>query len=144
MIESIDDLKEALGVDDLRRMSGPKVLELLKMTQKGEVSAAVQSELLYVAPEAMVKLAQAMDDSVQKAIGSNDQSSDNLHKQFSMTKRVLLQIAEDPSTSDAARQDALDRLERYDDKLLEHDVNNKRFNLEALKGPEPRKVDTGI
>ena len=33
----------------------------------------------------------------------------------------------------ARPQDALDRLERYDNKLFEHDINNKRFNLEALR-----------
>jgi hypothetical protein len=133
VIETIDDLKAALGVEDLRRMSGRKVLDLVKMVQKGEVSSAIQSELQLIAPETMVKLAQAMDNSVQKAVESNGQSSSNLHEQVAMSKRLLGQIIEDPNTSAAALQDALDRLERYDDKLFEHDLNNKRFNLEALK-----------
>lgn len=133
MIETIDDLKAALGVKDLRHMSGRKVLDLLKMEQNGEVSAAVQAQLAQIAPETMVKLAKAMDDSVQRAIRSNDQSSSNLYEQIAMSKRYLGQIIEDPNTSEAARQDALDRLERYDDKLFEHDVNNKRFSLESLK-----------
>lgn len=133
MIETIDDLKAALGVKDLRHMSGRKVLDLLKMKQGGEISTAVQAQLALIAPETMVKLAKAMDDSVQRAMSSNDQSSANLYSQIAMSKRLLGQIIENPLTTDEARRDALDRLERYDDKLFEHDVNNKRFSLEGLK-----------
>lgn len=133
MIETIDDLKVALNEDDLRRMSGEKVLNLVKMVQNGEVSEAVLPALSSVAPDTMVKLAQAMDESIQKAVASNDQSSDNIFQQVAMSKRILVQIIENPNSSDEERKDALDRLERYDDKLLEHDRDNKRFNLEALK-----------
>lgn len=133
MIETIDDLKAALNEDDLRRMSGEKVLNLVKMVQNDEVSKAVLPALSSVAPDIMVKLAQAMDESTQKAIASNDQSSGNISEQIAMSKRILIQIIEDPNSSDETRKDALDRLERYDDKLLEHDRDNKRFILEALR-----------
>ncbi|WP_271799234.1 hypothetical protein [Dietzia maris] len=133
MIETIDELKAALGVKDLRQMSGRRVLDLLKMVQNGEVSTAIQAQLALVAPETMVRLAKAIDDSAKRAIDSNDQSSSNLHEQIAMSKWYLGQIIQDPNTSEAARRDALDRLERYDDKLFEHDVHNKRFNLESLK-----------
>ncbi len=133
MIESTDDLKAALGIDDFRRMSVDKVLSLVNKVQNGEVSDAVLATLLSVAPDTMAKVAQAMDDSVQKAVASNDQSSDNLFAQITTSKRTLSQIIENPNSSDEARQDALDRLERYDEKLFQHDINNKRFNLEALK-----------
>lgn len=133
MFESTDDLKAALGIDDFRRMSVDKVFDLVNKVQNGEVNDTVLATLLSVAPDTMAKVAQAIDDSTQKAVASNDQSSDNLFAQITISKRILSQIIENPSSSDEARQDALDRLERYDEKLFEHDLNNKRFNLEALK-----------
>ena len=65
-IESIDDLKSALKVDDLRKMSSDKVLDLVQMIQNDQISSGVLSALLTVAPDTVAKLAQAMDDSVQQ------------------------------------------------------------------------------
>lgn len=132
-IESIDDLKSALKVDDLRKMSSDKVLDLVQMIQNDQISSGVLSALLTVAPDTVAKLAQAMDDSVQQAVTSNEKSSGNLYASIAFTKELLAQIVRDPESSPEAKQDALDRLERYDNKLFEHDINNKRFNLEALR-----------
>ncbi|WP_295804137.1 hypothetical protein [uncultured Corynebacterium sp.] len=132
-IESVDDLKKALKVDDLRQMSSEKVLTLVQLIQTGQISSGVLSALLSTAPNTMASLAQAMDESVQNAAASNEKSSDNFYSSIAFTKRLLAQIAQDPNASEDARRDALDRLERYDNKLFEHDINNKRFNLEALK-----------
>lgn len=132
-IESIDDLKSALKVDDLRKMSSDKVLDLVQMIQNDQISSGVLSALLTVAPDTVAKLAQAMDDSVQQAVTSNEKSSGNLYASIAFTKELLAQIVRDPESSPEAKQDALDRLERYDNKLFEHDIYNKRFNLEALR-----------
>ena len=114
-------------------MSSDKVLHLVKMVQKEGVSEAVLTALLSIAPGTMSQLAQAMDDNVQKAVASNDRSSDNLYAQIDTSKEMLRQIIQNPNSSDQERQDALNRLERYDDKLFEYELNNKRFNLEVLK-----------
>lgn len=133
MIETVDDLKAALNVEDLRRMSSDKVLHLVKMVQKGEASEAALTALASNAPDTMSQLAQAMNDSVQKAVASNDQSSGNLYAQIGTSKEILRQIIQNPNSSDKERQDALNRLERYDEKLVEHELNNKRFNLKVLE-----------
>lgn len=133
MIETVDDLKAALNVEDLRRMSSDKVLHLVKMVQKGEASEAVLTALASNAHGTMSQLAQAMNDSVQKAVASNDQSSGNLYAQIGTSKEILRQIIQNPNSSDKERQDALNRLERYDEKLVEHELNNKRFNLKVLE-----------
>ncbi|MCT1450344.1 hypothetical protein [Corynebacterium sp. p3-SID1194] len=132
-IESIDDLKSALKVDDLRKMSSDKVLDLVQMIQNDQISSGVLSALLTVAPDTVARLARAMDDSVQQVVTSNEKSSGDLYASIDFTKKLLAQIVQDPESSPEAIQDALDRLERYDNKLLEHDINNKRFNLEALR-----------
>ncbi|OEY23623.1 hypothetical protein A0K93_03565 [Corynebacterium sp. BCW_4722] len=85
-----------------------------------------------------------MDDSVQKAVASNDRSSDNLYAQIDTSKEILRQIIHNPNSSEQERQDALNRLERYDDKLFEHELNNKRFNLEVLKVNKEVVLGIGI
>ena len=144
MIETVDDLKVALNVEDLRRMSSDKVLHLVKMVQKEGVNEAVLTALRSIAPDTMFQFAQAMDDSVQKAVASNDRSSDNLYAQIDTSKEILRQIIHNPNSSEQERQDALNRLERYDDKLFEHELNNKRFNLEVLKVNKEVVLGIGI
>ncbi|NII88820.1 hypothetical protein E9230_002790 [Corynebacterium glutamicum] len=78
-------------------------------------------------------MSQAMADSFQQALSSNKYSSDRLYDSFDKTKSILTQVISDPTSSEESRRDAFDRLERLDDKLMEHDVNNKRFNLQSLQ-----------
>ena len=87
-IESVDDLKKALKVDDLRQMSSEKVLTLVQLIQKGQISSGVLSALLSTAPNTMASLAQAMDNSVQNAATSNDKGS--LHKLHKIQMRVKM------------------------------------------------------
>ena len=132
-IDSIDDLKRALSIEDLRNMSSEKVLELVKLIQNGQVDEIVLPALSAAAPDTMAKVSQAMADSFQQALSSNKYSSDRLYDSFDKTKSILRQVIDDPNSSEESRRDALDRLERLDDKLMEHDVNNKRFNLQSLQ-----------
>lgn len=132
-IDSIDDLKRALNIEDLRNMSSEKVLELVKLIQNGQVGEIVLPTLFAAAPDTMVKVSQAMADSFQQALSSNKYSSDRLYDSFDKTKSILRQVIDDPNSSEESRRDALDRLERLDDKLMEHDVNNKGFILQSLQ-----------
>ena len=132
-IDSIDELKRALSIEDLRNMSSEKVLELVKLIQNGQVGEIVLPTLFAAAPDTMAKVSQAMADSFQQALSSNKYSSDRLYDSFDKTKSILAQVIDDPNSSEESRRDALDRLERLDDKLMEQDVNNKRFNLQSLQ-----------
>lgn len=132
-IETFEDLKEVLQVDDLRKMSSGKVLELAKMLQKNQLGAGLLSELLLVAPDAAATLLHALDEPVKNVVASNEKSSEQAYEGINQSKSALLKIALDPNSSEEERADAFDRIERYDDKLLEHDRDNKRFNLEVMK-----------
>ena len=114
-------------------MSSEKVLELVKLIQNGQVDEIVLPALFAAAPDTMAKVSQAMADSFQQALSSNKHSSDRLYDSFDKTKSILRQVIDDPNSSEESRRDALDRLERLDDKLMEHDVNNKGFNLQSLQ-----------
>ena len=101
--------------------------------QNGQVDEIVLPALFAAAPDTMAKVSQAMADSFQQALSSNKHSSDRLYDSFDKTKSILRQVIDDPNSSEESRRDALDRLERLDDELMEHDVNNKGFNLQSLQ-----------
>ena len=65
MIETVDDLKVALNVEDLRRMSSDKVLHLVKMVQKEGVNEAVLTALRSIAPDTMFQFARQKKYSVK-------------------------------------------------------------------------------
>lgn len=132
-IENTDDLKRALGVDSLREMSGEKVIELAQMIQNGEISEGVQRALLSLVPEAFTETAKIMDDSLSQAVASNDKSSSDYHKAVAQSKAIYEKILQDPDASDENKKKALEELSRLDEQVFEHDVNNKKFNLETLR-----------
>ncbi|MCT1806267.1 hypothetical protein M3B20_11170, partial [Corynebacterium sanguinis] len=55
-IDSIDDLKRALSIEDLRNISSEKVLELVKLIQNGQVGEIVLPTLFAAAPDTMAKV----------------------------------------------------------------------------------------
>ena len=98
-IESIDDLKSALKVDDLRKMSSDKVLDLVQMIQNDQISSGVLSALLTVAPDTVAKLAQAMDDSVQQAVTSNEKVLEISTQALLLLRNCLRKLSETPKVA---------------------------------------------
>lgn len=143
-VETVDDLRRALGVESLREMSGEKVLALAKMWQGGELSEAVQLALLQLVPETFRDMTKAMDGSLTEAVNSNDASSSSYYAAVSETKQILKARLENPSSSEQYKMILLEQIERLDDKLSEHDLNNKRFGLEALHLKKEMLLKVGV
>lgn len=118
MIENLDDVKQALNVESLRNIGGEKVMELAVFT---------------AAPELLAKVSDAMDDANEQAVHSNDQSSASVYEHLKQSKDFWAARAVDPEATEEERRDARDRFERVDERLMNHDVNNKQFNLELIK-----------
>lgn len=143
-IESVDDLRRALGVESLREMSGEKVLELAKMWQNDELSGAVQAALLRLAPQTFHDMTASMDSSLNEAVKSNDASSANYYAAAAQTKEILKGLLEDPSTSEEMKKSILEQIRELDNLAFEHDVNNKRFGLQALQLKKETLMTIGV
>ena len=133
MIENTDDLKKALGVDSLREMSGEKVLALAHLLQNVELSESVQRALMNLVPEIFTETAKIMDNSVTEALGSNDKSSSGYFDSAAQSKSIYEKLILNSDTPTDVKLRAMEDLARLDEQVFEHDVNNKKFNLEALR-----------
>ncbi|WP_034651908.1 hypothetical protein [Corynebacterium vitaeruminis] len=132
-IKNTDDLKKALGVDSLREMSGEKVIELAHMIQNGELSEGVQRALFNLVPEVFTNAAKIMDNSLSEAVVSNDKSSSGYLGHVEQSKSIYEKLIQDPETTPEIKMKAMEDLARLNEQAFEHDVNNKKFNLEALR-----------
>ncbi|WP_313679647.1 hypothetical protein [Corynebacterium stationis] len=133
MIENLDDVKQALNVESLRNIGGEKVMELVGLMQSGQLTEAGQIAVFTAAPELLAKVSDAMDDANEQAVHSNDQSSASVYEHLKQSKDFWAARAVDPEATEEERRDARDRFERVDERLMNHDVNNKQFNLELIK-----------
>lgn len=133
MLENLDDVKQALNIDSLRNMGGEKVMELVGLMQSGQLTEAGKVAVFAAAPELITKVSDAMDETNEQAVGSNDQSSAHFYDHMRQSKEFWASRATDPDATEEERRDARDRYERVDEKVANHDVNNKQFNLEVIK-----------
>lgn len=133
MIENLDDVKQALNIESLRNLGGEKVMELVGLMQAGQLTEAGKIAVFTAAPELLTKVSDAMDDTNEQAVHSNDQSSANVYEHLKQSKEFWAARAVDPEATEEERRDARDRYERADERLMNHDVNNKQFNLEVIK-----------
>lgn len=133
MIQNIEELKEALGVETLRELSGENVLALTKKLQSAELGEGVQLALASVFPTLFSDATKVMDAPLSEAVGSNDRSSDGFLESVAQSKALWESVIQDPDASEEMKKMAMERLAILDDQVFEHDVNNKKFNLEALR-----------
>ena len=133
MLDNLDDVKQVLNIDSMRNMGGEKVMELVGLMQSGQLTEAGKVAVFTAAPELLEKISDAMDDTNEQAVHSNDQSSTNIYDHLRQSQKIWAAMAVDPEATEEERRDARDRLERVDERLMNHDVNNKQFNLEVIK-----------
>lgn len=133
MIENTEELKKALGVETLRELSGEKVLALTKKLQNGELGEAAQRALLNAFPALFSDAAKVMDAPLSEAVGSNDRSSSGVFEAVEHSKAIYEKILQDSEASEERKKMAIEGLANLDKQVFEHDVNNKKFNLEALR-----------
>ena len=114
-------------------MGGEKVMELVGLMQAGQLTEAGRIAVFTAAPELLAKVSEAMNATNEQAVHSNDQSSASVYAHLKQSKEFWAARAVAPEATEEERRDARDRFERVDERLMDHDVNNKQFNLEVIK-----------
>lgn len=132
MLEDLDDVKQALNIKSMRNMSNKKVMELVELMEAGQLTEAGKVAVFTAAPQLVVKVSEAMDATNEMAMDSNNQSSASFYDQMTQSKEFWAARATDPNATEEERRDARDRYERVDERLADHDVNNKHFNLKVI------------
>ena len=133
MIENVDDVKQVLNIPSLRNMSGTKLMELVDLMQTGQLTEAGKVAVFAAAPELITRVSDAMNETNEQAVRSNDQNSANVYEQATQSKKLWEELAKDPNATEEERRDARERYERVDERLVDHDVRNKQFNLEVIE-----------
>lgn len=133
MLDNLDQVKRALNIKSMRNMSGEKVMELVRLMQTGQLTEAAKVAVFAAAPELIAKISDAMNDANEQVVGSNDQSSASFYEHMAQSKEFWAARATDPEATEEERRDARDRYERVDERVANHDVDNKHFNLAVIK-----------
>ena len=77
--------------------------------------------------------AKVMGAPLSEAVGSNDRSSGGVFEAVERSKAICEKILQDSEVSEEMKKMAMEGLANLDNQAFEHDVNNKKFNLEALR-----------
>lgn len=133
MIDNLDDVKQVLKIESMRNMSGDKVMELVGLMQTGQLTEAGKVAVFTAAPELVAKISEAMNETTEHVVRSNDQSSTDFYEHMAQSKEFWAARATDPEATEEERRDARDRYERVDERVSNHDVHNKQLYLEVIK-----------
>lgn len=129
IFDSKQELQEFLGLDNWRQLTADKVVELAELFGRGQLTEAAKAQVFAAAPELVSRVGQLLNDSNEKIIESNDESSKSVFGQFSESREYRYKIMSDPRMSAEEKAKALEEMDKVDEMVLEQDRNNKLFNL---------------
>ena len=101
--------------------------------QRGQLTEEAKTAVFAAVPGLVARINEAMDETNAQAMRSNDESSDRFYDHMQQSQAFWAARAADPDASEEERRDARDRFERVDERVANHDTDNKRFTLELAR-----------